>query len=76
MRSICIFSALPLPVIASFASVGVCSATGIPRCAAASMAIPAAWAVPSTVLRFDWANTRSIDTASGMNRSILEHSPL
>ncbi len=58
--------ALPLPVIASFASVGVCNATGIPRCAAASMASPAACAVPSTVLRFDCANTRSMDTASGM----------
>ena len=39
-------------------------------------AMPAACAVPSTVLRFSCANTRSIDTASGMNSSSLAASPL
>ena len=43
---------------------------------AAGMAMPAACAVPSTVLRFSCANTRSIDTASGMNSSSLDTSPL
>ena len=42
IRSTWTFWAFPLPVMASLASVGVCSATGIPRCAAASMARPAA----------------------------------
>ena len=76
MRSTWIFSALPLPVIASFDSVGVCRATGMPRCAAASIARPAACAVPSTVLRFSCANTRSIDTVSGAKRSIFSANPL
>ena len=76
MRSTWIFSALPLPVIAIFASVGVCRATGMPRCAAASIASPAACAVPSTVLRFSCANTRSIETISGAKRSIFSTRPL
>ena len=58
-------SARPEPVIAALTSLGVCSATGIPRRAATSIATPAAWAVPITVCTLCWAKTRSTATASG-----------
>ena len=68
--------AIPILINAKTQRVGVCNATGMPRCAAASIANPAACAVPSTVLRFSCANTRSMDTASGANRSIFSTKPL
>ena len=58
-------SARPLPVTAALTSLGVWSATGMPRRAATTMAMPDAWAVPITVRTLCWANTRSTATASG-----------
>ena len=61
----CALSARPLPVTAALTSLGVCSATGIPRRAATSSAMPLACAVPITVLTLCWLKTRSTATASG-----------
>ena len=58
-------SARPLPETAAFTSLGVYVATGSPRRAAATSAIPLAWAVPMMVLESDRAKTRSTATASG-----------
>ena len=58
-------SARPLPDTAALTSLGVCSATGRPRRAAQTRAIPLAWAVPITVLTSERAKTRSTATASG-----------
>ena len=58
-------SARPLPETAALTSLGVCSAIGRPRRAAATIAIPLAWAVPMIVLESERAKTRSIATASG-----------
>ena len=66
----CALSARPLPVTAALTSLGVCSATGSPRRAATSSAMPLAWAVPITVLTLCWLNTRSTATASGRCSSI------
>ncbi len=62
-------SARPLPLTAALTSLGVCSATGRPRRAAATRAMPLACAVPITVLTLCWLNTRSTATASGWCRS-------
>ena len=61
----CALSARPLPETAALTSLGVCSATGSPRRAAQTMAMPLAWAVPMTVLTSERAKTRSTATASG-----------
>ncbi len=66
----CSLPARPLPVTAAFTSLGVCSPTGSPRSAAASMATALACAVPMTVRTLCWLNTRSTATASGWSRSI------
>ena len=58
-------SARPLPETAALTSLGVCRATGMPRRAAATRAMPLAWAVPMMVLESDRAKTRSTATASG-----------
>ena len=58
-------SARPLPDTAALTSLGVCSAIGRPRRAAATSAMPLAWAVPMMVLESERANTRSTATASG-----------
>ena len=58
-------SARPLPVTAALTSLGVCSATGMPRRAAATIATPLTWAVPMTVRTLCWLKTRSTATASG-----------
>ena len=58
-------SARPLPVTAALTSLGVCMARGRPRSAAASIATAEAWAVPMTLRRLAWANTRSTAIASG-----------
>src|SRR6476659_2934769 len=58
-------SARPLPETAALTSLGVCRATGRPRRAAATIAMPLAWAVPITVLTSERAKTRSTATASG-----------
>ena len=42
-------SARPLPETAALTSLGVCRATGSPRRAATTIAMPLAWAVPMTV---------------------------
>ncbi len=68
-------SARPLPETAAFTSLGVCSATGMPRRAATTSAMPLAWAVPMTVRTLCWLNTRSTATASGRCRSIHSSSP-
>ena len=65
MRPTWALSARPLPETAAFTSLGVCSATGSPRRAAAHIAIPLAWAVPMIVLTSERAKTRSTATASG-----------
>src|SRR6266704_266021 len=59
------FPARPLPVTAAFTSLGVCSATGMPRRAAHTIATAPACAVPITVRTLCWLNTRSTATASG-----------
>ena len=61
----CALSARPLPDTAALTSLGVCRAIGSPRRAAATRAMPLAWAVPMIVLESDRANTRSTATASG-----------
>ena len=61
----CALSARPLPDTAAFTSLGVCSATGRPRRAAQTIAMPLAWAVPMIVLTSERAKTRSMATASG-----------
>ena len=58
-------SAVPEPVIAALTSDGVCRCTAMPGRAAATIARPAAWAVPVTVRTLCWANTRSTTTTSG-----------
>ena len=58
-------SARPLPVTAALTSLGVCSATGSPARAAATIATALAWAVPITVRTLCWAKTRSTATTSG-----------
>src|SRR5204863_9319565 len=70
MAPTCALSALPLPVTAAFTSLGVCSATGIPRRAATRIAMPLACAVPITVRTLCWLNTRSTATTSGRVASI------
>src|SRR6478609_3740017 len=61
----CALSARPLPETAALTSLGVCKAIGSPRRAAATRAMPLAWAVPMIVLESERANTRSTATASG-----------
>ena len=58
-------SARPLPDTAALTSLGVCRATGSPRRAATTSAMPLAWAVPMMVLESERAKTRSTATASG-----------
>ncbi len=65
MAATCALSARPLPETAAFTSLGVWSATGSPRRAATTIAIPLACAVPMIVLTSERAKTRSIATASG-----------
>ncbi|CPU65887.1 Uncharacterised protein [Mycobacteroides abscessus] len=65
MRWTCSLPARPLPVTAALTSDGVCSATGTPRFAAPTIAMPAACAVPMTVPTLCCANTRSTATTSG-----------
>ena len=77
----CSLPASPCPVTAALTSEGVCRPTGTPARAAAAIATPAAWAVPSTVGVFVFANmrstaarsgrcaTRTAETASSMRRS-------
>src|SRR3954464_15747701 len=60
----CALSARPLPDTAALTSLGVCSASGSPRLAAATIATPLAWAVPMTVLESERAQTRSHATAA------------
>src|SRR5690606_37517596 len=69
MAPICFLSAVPLPVMAALTSDGVWRATGRPRRAAQSTAMPAAWAVPMTVRTLCWLKTRSTATASGRTSS-------
>ena len=76
-------SARPLPDTAALTSLGVCSATGSPRRAAHTIAMPLAWAVPITVLTSERAKTRSMATASGRYSSSqasmpfsMRHQPL
>ena len=61
----CALSARPLPVTAALTSLGVCSATGMPRRAAAAITTPDTCAVPITVRTLCCAKTRSTATASG-----------
>ena len=61
----CALSARPFPVTAALTSLGVCSATGIPRRAAHTIATAPACAVPITVRTLCWLKTRSTATASG-----------
>src|SRR6476661_6626819 len=68
-------SARPLPDTAAFTSLGVWSAMGRPRRAAATIAIPLAWAVPMIVLESERAKTRSTATASGRCSSIQASRP-
>lgn len=69
-------SARPLPVTAALTSLGVCSARGRPRLAAASMAIALACAVPMIVLTSPRAKTRSTAMASGAYRSTQSSSSI
>ena len=63
-------SALPEPVTAALASLGVCCATSRPALAPATMATPMTWATEMTERRLSWAKTRSTDTEVGPRRAI------
>ena len=63
------FSARPEPVTAALTEVGVCSVTGRPRRAAASMGIAEACMVCMTLATLTSAKTCSTAIASGSNRS-------
>ena len=62
--------AVPEPVTAALASLGVCWATSRPARAPATMTTPITWATPMTERRLSWAKTRSTDTAVGPSRAI------
>ena len=51
--------------MAAFASLGLCSSTGVSCRAPMSMAMPTACATPATECRLCWAKTRSIEIVPG-----------
>ena len=65
-------SARPSPVTASFTSLGLYSATGIPDRAAATSASPLACPTDIAVRTFAWNSTRSTATADGRVSAISE----